>query len=295
MGARMNILSESGLVRTKAGASRPALAVRIKAKNLEISFETEDGKFVAVRDVAFDIPPGEFAAIVGPSGCGKSTVLNAISGLITPSAGFVYLNDQRVESIRSEVGYLFQKDALLPWQTVLQNMMLPLIFRKVPRRETMERAHYWLRRVNLAGQEHKFPHQLSGGMKKRVALATVFIYSPPVLLMDEPFSALDVQTRQLMETELLDLWDEYKPTVLFVTHDLEEAVGLADRVLVFTAGPGRVKQSYQILLSRPRSLTEVRFTPEFRDLHERIWLDLREEVLTTYEKQMGRTSNRRSG
>jgi NitT/TauT family transport system ATP-binding protein len=264
------------------GPDASAVAIR----NLAIEFPAATSTFTAVRNVDLALAAGEFAAIVGPSGCGKSTILNAIAGLLSPAAGSVEINGNAVTSVRSDVGYLFQRDALLPWKTVLENVMLPMRFRKVPRAEAVERARDWIRRVSLGGHEESYPHQLSGGMKKRVALATVFVYSPPILLMDEPFSALDVQTRQLMENELLDIWESYRPTVLFVTHDLEEAIGLAERVVVFTAGPGKVKQSYAVSLPRPRRMTEVRFTEEFREHHERIWTDLRDEVLTAYQRQM---------
>lgn len=257
----------------------------VEIADLQVSFPTRSGVTDAVAGATMSVRAGQFTAVVGPSGCGKSTILNAIAGLRAPQGGQVWVDGEPVTDVSRDVGYLFQKDALLPWKTVLQNVMLPLRFRNVPKREAAERARDWLSRVRLSEFENHYPHQLSGGMKKRVALAAIFVYEPPVLLMDEPFAALDVQTRNLMENELLDLWQENQPTVLFVTHDLEEAIGLADRVVVFTAGPGTVKSDYVVTLPRPRNLTEIRFTDEFQEHYRRIWDDLRSEVLTAYSRQ----------
>jgi NitT/TauT family transport system ATP-binding protein len=241
--------------------------------------------FTAVQDIDLTIDEGEFVAVVGPSGCGKSTLLNLIAGLDAPSEGRISVDGELVRnSVRQDVGYLFQKDALLPWKTVQANVELPLVFRRV-RGDHARLARDWLARVGLAGFERNFPHQLSGGMRKRVALAATFVYGPRILLMDEPFSALDVQTRNLMENELLELWRENRKTVLFVTHDLEEAIALADRVVVLTANPGRVKMSFRIDLGRPRNVNEIRFEARFRSLHEEIWEALREEVTRSYALQ----------
>lgn len=240
----------------------------------------------AARDVDLTIPPGQFLSVVGPSGCGKSTLLNAVAGLRKPSLGQVHIDGELVSSVDHGVGYLFQRDALLPWRTVLANVMLPLTIRGVRKAEAQEQAREWLARVKLSGFEHHFPHQLSGGMRKRAALATVFSFEPKVLLMDEPFSALDVSTRNLMENELLEIWNKTRPTVIFVTHDLEEAIGLSDRVVVFTSGPGRVKSDYPIDLPRPRRLTEIRFDPGFTAHYERLWDDLRAEVMAAYQAEV---------
>jgi sulfonate transport system ATP-binding protein len=244
-------------------------------------FRSGSGARWATRDISLDIPAGQFVSVVGPSGCGKSTLLNAIAGLRKPSAGEVGIDGRRVSGVDRSVGYLFQRDALLP------NVMLPLTYRGVAKREADQRARAWIARVGLSGYEDHYPHQLSGGMRKRVALAAVFVYEPRVLLMDEPFSALDVQTRNLMENELLDIWHETRPTVLFVTHDLEEALGLSDRVVVFTAGPGRIKSDYEVNLPRPRLLTEIRFDAAFQEQYETLWNDLRSEVMTAYEAEAG--------
>ena len=251
------------------------------------TFETPAGDFTAVRDVSFTVAPGRFVSLVGPSGCGKTTLLGMIAGLVPVSLGRIALGDRTVgDGVAPNIGYLFQRDALLPWKTALQNVALPLTIRGTPAAEARVRATEWMRRVGLAGFERYYPHQLSGGMRKRVSLATTLIYGPPVLLMDEPFSALDVQTRNLMENELLDLWAETRNTVLFITHDLEEAIALSDEVIVLTAGPGRVKASYPIPLARPRNVIEIRFREAFTQLYEQIWKDLRDEVQQSYARSI---------
>lgn len=236
--------------------------------------------FTALKDVSFTINAGEFVALVGPTGCGKSTTLSAISGLQPPSSGQVRIGGEKVESVRRDVGFVFQQDALLPWRTALQNVELALRFRGVQRKESKARAREWLFRVGLGRFENSYPHQLSGGMRKRAAIAATFVYEPTVLLMDEPFSALDVQTRNLMENDVLNVWENVgHQTVLFVTHDLEEAIGLSDRVIVLTAGPGEVRGDYKVNLPRPRNLLEVKLDPAFIELYRKIWADLEVEVL----------------
>jgi NitT/TauT family transport system ATP-binding protein len=189
-----------------------------------------------------------------------------------------------VSGITGGVGFLFQRDALLPWKTVRDNVLLPLHLRGIGRAEAGERAAEWIGRVNLRGFEQSFPYQLSGGMRKRVALAQTLVYDPEILLMDEPFSALDVQTRNLMEGELLNLWQGSRKTVVFVTHDLEEAIALADEVVVMTAGPGRIKARYDVTLPRPRDIEQARFDPRFTELYSKMWNDLRDEVLESYAR-----------
>ena len=257
----------------------------IAVENVTQVFETAKGEFTAVRDVSFNVAPGRFVSLVGPSGCGKTTLLGMIAGLVPLTQGRITLNGRPVaKGVPPDIGYLFQRDALLPWKTALENVALPLVIRGRPTAEARARATGWLRRVGLAGFEGHYPHQLSGGMRKRVSLATTLIYGPTVLLMDEPFSALDVQTRNLMENELLDLWGETRNTVLFITHDLEEAIALSDEVLVLTAGPGCIKASYPIPLPRPRNVIEIRFRDEFTRLYEQIWKDLRDEVQQSYAR-----------
>jgi len=223
---------------------------------------------------------------VGPSGCGKSTLLSLVSGLLPATTGAIQLNGTPVSAVRTDVGFIFQRDALLPWKTVRENVRLPLDFRSVPAAEGRTRADEWIARVGLAKFPDSYPHELSGGMRKRAQLAQVMVGDPPVLLMDEPFSALDVQTRNLMENELLDLWGAAGKTVLFITHDLEEAIALSDEIVVMTAGPGRIKARYPVTLPRPRNVTEIRFAPAFSALYERAWADLRDEVTRSYERSL---------
>jgi NitT/TauT family transport system ATP-binding protein len=249
------------------------------------------GTYTALRDLSFHVGPGEFCAVVGPTGCGKSTTLGLISGLEAPSIGEARVFGQPVQGIVEGVGYMFQADAVFPWRDALSNVMAGPRFHGVPRLEASERARDWLRRVGLEGFGRYYPHQMSGGMRKRLALAQTLINEPRILLMDEPFSALDVQTRALMENELLGLWSSLNASVVFVTHDLEEAIALADRVFVITAGPGTLKGAYTIDLPRPRNVSEIRFDPRFVQLYHDIWEDLREEVLVSYERAKHRLAS----
>ena len=249
------------------------------------------GAYTALRDVSFSVGPGEFCAVVGPTGCGKSTTLGLISGLEPPSFGDVRVFEQPVRGIVDGIGYMFQTDSVFPWRDALANVMAGPRFRGVSKAEATQRARDWLRRVGLEGFEHYYPHQMSGGMRKRLALAQTLINKPRILLMDEPFSALDVQTRTLMENELLALWSSLNASVVFITHDLEEAIALADRVLVMTAGPGTVKGTYSIDLQRPRNVSEIRFDRRFVELYQEIWEDLREEVLVSYERAKQRLAS----
>jgi NitT/TauT family transport system ATP-binding protein len=236
--------------------------------------------FTALKDVSVTVPGGQFVSIVGPTGCGKSTMLSAISGLRPPSEGQVWIGGERVNGVRRDVGFVFQHDALLPWRTALQNVELALRFRGVHRKEARDRGREWLARVGLASFESSYPHQLSGGMRKRTAIAATLVYEPSVLLMDEPFSSLDVQTRNIMENDLLGMWQETgHQTVMFVTHDLEEAIGLSDRVIVLTASPGRVLGDYEVPLPRPRNLLAVKMDEQFIELYRKIWADLEGEVV----------------
>ena len=248
--------------------------------NVSRRFVTPDGKsMTAIRDFNMTIERGEVVAIVGPTGCGKSTTLNLVTGLARPSAGEVRLFGQPVGGIDPRIGFVFQTDALFPWRSVIDNVVAGPLFRGMNKSEAYARAEKWLARVNLTGHETKYPHQLSGGMRKRVSLAQTFINEPEILLMDEPFSALDVQTRVLMHEALLQLWSEAKASVLFVTHDLEEAIGLADKVYVLTAGPATVKSVYPIDIPRPRVVSDIRYDKHFIDLSQTMWNDLRDEVL----------------
>lgn len=247
--------------------------------NVTIRMGTPGGPALTVATgLTLDIPDGAFVAIVGPSGCGKSTLLNLAAGLLFAPEGCVRVFGEALRGINPHAAYLFQQDALLPWRTVLDNVTLGPVIRGAAKSDAVRDARHWIRRVGLAGFEDRFPHQLSGGMRKRVALAQSWIVGPRILLMDEPFSALDVQTRQVMETELLALWQETRKTVLFVTHDLEEAIALADRVVVLSARPARIKGIYPVDLDRPRDVAEIRMIPHFAELYNQIWADLRTEI-----------------
>ena len=262
------------------------MAPAIELHGVSKRFLTPSGTvYTALRDLDMTIQPGEFCAVVGPTGCGKSTTLGLISGLEPPSEGTVEVYGKRVDGIADGIGYVFQSDAVFPWKTVLDNVAAGPRYRGVAQRQARERARDWIARVGLAGFEDRYPYQLSGGMRKRVALAQSLINSPRILLMDEPFSALDVQTRALMENELLTLWSASSASVVFVTHDLEEAISLSDRVFVITAGPGTVKSNYPVDLPRPRNVAEIRLQPHFLEIYEEIWKDLRDEVLVSYERQ----------
>ena len=261
----------------------------IELRDVTKRFLTPAGKaYTAIHDINLSVAPGEFVAIVGPTGCGKSTTLGLISGLERASEGSVQVMGEPVEGINPGIGYVFQSDAVFPWKNVLNNVATGPLFRGQSKTEARKNAREWIARVGLTGFEDRYPHQLSGGMRKRVALAQTFINEPQILLMDEPFSALDVQTRNLMEDELLTLWSSLNASVVFVTHDLEEAISLADRVCVLTAGPATVKGIYTIDLPRPRKVEDIRFDPRFIELYQHIWEDLREEVIISYERNKQR-------
>lgn len=262
----------------------PALSLQ----DITCTFVSRDDKtqrYTAVRDVTLNIAPGEFVSVVGPTGCGKSTLLNVGAGLLAPSSGRVEVFGQPLEGINTRAGYMFQADSLMPWRTAVENVMAGLEFRGVP--DAREQAEHWLKRVGLGGFGDRYPHQLSGGMRKRTSLAQTLVLDPDIILMDEPFSALDIQTRQLMENEVLQLWAEKKKAVLFITHDLDEAIAMSDRVVVLSAGPGSHPiGEFTIDLDRPRDVAEVRVTPRFIELHQAIWDVLREEVLKGYRQQL---------
>jgi sulfonate transport system ATP-binding protein len=264
------------MIRADVGGAAKA----IELASVTVSFPSA---YTAVQDVNLAVDRGRFVSVVGPTGCGKSTVLNCVAGLRAPTSGEVVIAGEPLRGINRAAGYMFQQDALLPWKTVLDNVAFGLQLSGVGKRERVERAREWIVRVGLGGFEHAYPHELSGGMRKRTAVAQTWITDPDILLMDEPFGALDVQTRQIMENELLTLWTGSGKTVLFVTHDLDEAVSLSDEVLVLSAGPAsRVIGRYPVDLPRPRNVLEIRTSPEFTKIYRSIWSDLRDEVLKSY-------------
>ena len=252
-----------------------------------ISKDDPGQRYTAVQDVSLSVAAGEFVSVVGPTGCGKSTLLNVGAGLLQPSTGAVRVFGQPLQGINTRAGYMFQAESLMPWRTALGNVMAGLEFRGVPLADARAQAEDWLRRVGLGGFGDRYPHQLSGGMRKRTSLAQTLALDPDIILMDEPFSALDIQTRQLMENEVLALWASKRKAVLFITHDLDEAIAMSDRVVVLSAGPAaRPIGEFAIDLERPRDVAEVRTTPRFIELHKAIWDVLREEVLKGYAQQL---------
>ncbi len=258
--------------------------------DINCTFHAKDNpgqRYTAVADTTLRIRAGEFVSVVGPTGCGKSTLLNVAAGLLAPSSGAVKVFGQPLVGINTRAGYMFQSDALMPWRSARDNVMVGLQYRGVPDGEAAAQAEAWLARVGLAGFGDRYPHQLSGGMRKRAALAQTLVLDPDIILMDEPFSALDVQTRQLMENEVLELWASRKKAVLFITHDLDEAIAMSDRVVVLSAGPATHPiGEFVIDLPRPRDVAEVRTHPRFVELHTQIWNVLRDEVLEGYAQQL---------
>jgi NitT/TauT family transport system ATP-binding protein len=269
---------------TAADARAPALALdRVTCTFSATSRGAQP--YTALHDASLHVSPGEFVSVVGPTGCGKSTLLNVAAGLIAPTSGTVRVKGEPLTGLNQRAGYLFQAEALMPWRNARDNVAAGLQFRGIGRKETLRRAEEWLARVGLGGFGDRYPHQLSGGMRKRVSLAQTLILDPAIVLMDEPFSALDVQTRQLMENEVLELWSADRKSVVFITHDLEEAISLSDRVVVLSAGPASHPiGEFPIDLARPRDVSEVRLTRRFLELHREIWELLKAEVLKGYAR-----------
>lgn len=266
------------------------MTVALVLQDVACTFVSKDQpgqRYTAVRDVNLTVAAGEFVSVVGPTGCGKSTLLNVGAGLLLPSTGSVTVFGQPLAGINQRAGYMFQADSLMPWRTALANVSAGLQFHGVAEREAAAQADDWLRRVGLGGFGDRYPHQMSGGMRKRVSLAQTLVLDPDIILMDEPFSALDIQTRQLMENELLEIWQAKKKAVLFITHDLDEAIAMSDRVVVMSAGPGsRPIGDFSINIERPRDVAEIKTSPRFLQLHKAIWEVLREEVLKGYQQQL---------
>lgn len=270
---------------TETAMQAPALAL----KDITCTFISRDDpgqRYTAVADTTLQVAAGEFVSVVGPTGCGKSTLLNVGAGLLAPSKGKVEVFGKPLQGINHRAGYMFQGEALLPWRKALDNVTAGLQFAGVDPKEADERGREWMRRVGLGGFEDRYPHQMSGGMRKRTMLAQTLIRDPDIILMDEPFSALDIQTRQLMENEVLDLWMAKRKAVLFITHDLDEAIAMSDRVVVLSAGPATHPiGEFVIDIPRPRDVAEVRSIPRFVELHTDIWAVLRDEVLKGYAQQ----------
>jgi len=283
------------------GASDAAALSLLGVSCTFASRHRESPRYTALNDVTLHVAPGEFVSVVGPTGCGKSTLLNLGAGLLEPSTGDVRVFGKPLAGLNARAGYMFQTEALMPWRTAHGNVMAGLEFRGVD--NAGARADEWLKRVGLGGFGGRYPHQLSGGMRRRVALAQTLVLDPDIILMDEPFSALDVQTRQLMENELLDLWSagggrashgdgaddgagHVRKAVLFITHDLDEAIAMSDRVIVMSAGPASHPiGEFVVDLPRPRDVAEIQVAPAFIELHKAIWNVLRDQVLKSYAQQ----------
>jgi NitT/TauT family transport system ATP-binding protein len=265
--------------------SPPAVALA----EVTVTFRLADGgAYPAVEGASLSVADGEFVAIVGPTGCGKSTLLNVAAGLIAPSSGRIDIFGAPLASLNRQAGYLFQAEALFPWKTALENVAIGLETAGIARAQARERAQSWLARVGLSDFGARYPHMLSGGQRKRVGLVQVLIRDPKILLMDEPFGPLDAQTRQIMGNLLLDLWSADRKAVLFVTHDLEEAIALSDRVVIMSAGPAaRVIGDWKVALPRPRDIAEIKIERAFQDLHREIWATLKSEVLKGYAQTGG--------
>jgi NitT/TauT family transport system ATP-binding protein len=281
----MNVGAAGTVDPQQSTASRSAVVL----SDVTIAFKLADGgSYEAVQRASLEVADGEFVAIVGPTGCGKSTLLNVTAGLFPPSSGRVDIYGGHLSGLNRQSGYLFQSEALFPWKTALENVAIGLEVAGIAQHEARERAQAWLGRVGLGDFGPRYPHMLSGGQRKRVGLAQVLIRDPKILLMDEPFGPLDAQTRQIMGNLLLDLWSADRKAVLFVTHDLEEAIALSDRVVIMSAGPSaQIIGDWRVPLARPRDIAEVKLEPAFHKLHREIWQTLKSEVLKGYAQTGG--------
>ncbi len=272
----------TGSAPASSAEAMPPAAVKLDGVSIEFPVAGRSF-FTAVERTDIAVAAGEFVAIVGPTGCGKSTLLNAAAGLVRPARGEIDIFGVRLAGLNLKSGYLFQQDALMPWKTAIENVAIGPEIAGTRRRMAREKAHEWLGRVGLAPFADRYPHMLSGGQRKRVALAQVLIRDPEIILMDEPFGPLDAQTRLIMGDLLLRLWSENRKAVMFVTHDLEEAISLADRVVIMSAGPAaRIIGDFPIPLERPRDISEIKLDPAFQQIHREIWHMLKTEVLKAY-------------
>jgi NitT/TauT family transport system ATP-binding protein len=270
-------------------AERAEAPSAVALRDVTVAFRLAGGgTYTAVEHATLNVADSEFVAIVGPTGCGKSTLLNIAAGLIAPAAGSVDIAGMPLTTLNRQAGYLFQADALFPWKTAVENVAIGLETAGTPASEARPRALAWLKRVGLGIFGDRYPHMLSGGQRKRVGLAQVLIRDPKILLMDEPFGPLDAQTRQIMGNLLLDLWSADRKAVLFVTHDLEEAIALSDRVVIMSAGPAaRIIGDWTVPLKRPRDIGEVKLDATFHELHRDIWGKLKAEVAKGYAQSEG--------
>jgi sulfonate transport system ATP-binding protein len=280
-------MAESPAVTATNSRNATASGAAVALDDVVVAFNLAPaGIYTAVERATLHIGDGEFVAIVGPTGCGKSTLLNVTAGLLTPAAGKVNIFGKPLSALNLQAGYLFQSDALFPWKTAIENVAIGLHVAGVAADDAQARSKEWLARVGLDAFADRYPHMLSGGQRKRVGLAQVLIRDPKILLMDEPFGPLDAQTRQIMGNLLLDLWTADRKAVLFVTHDLEEAIALSDRVVIMSAGPAaRIIGDWRVPLSRPRDTSEVKLDPAFHELHREIWQKLKAEVLKGYARE----------
>jgi NitT/TauT family transport system ATP-binding protein len=258
--------------------AQEVMAALLSVEGVSKEFQVRGKRILALDSITLPLERGEFVTVVGPSGCGKSTLLNLIVGLIVPSAGRILFRDRPIHGINPEIGYVTQKDNLLPWRTLVQNVEVALEIRGVEARERRRRAEELIHQVGLGGFEGHYPHELSGGMRQRANIIRTLIYEPQLILMDEPFGPLDAQTRIVLQDQLLRLWTATKKTIVFITHDLVEAIALADRVVMMTCRPGKIKCVTTIGIPRPRDVYQIHESPEFRATHETLWRELRPEV-----------------
>ncbi len=250
----------------------------VRFADVRLVFEAAAADVVALDGVTFDVPLGQITTVIGPSGCGKTTLLRLVAGLTRASAGRVLYKGEAVAALNTEVGYITQDSNLFPWLTTVENVEFPLALRGISKPERRERAMEWLQLVGLSGFESNYPNELSGGMQKRVSIARTLIYEPDVVLMDEPFGALDAQTRMMLHHELLQIWSRQHNTILFITHDLVEAITLSDHIVVMTKRPGRISAQYQVPLQRPRNVFQIFLEPHFDEFYAKLWNHFKSEL-----------------
>jgi len=250
----------------------------LSLNNISKRFVARDQVVRAVEGISLDIASGEFVTMVGPSGCGKSTILNILAGLMAPTEGTVTIEGKPVRGVTRQVGYVTQQHNLMPWRTLIDNVSFPLQVAGVAKAERYDRAVDLIAMVGLSGFEESYPHELSGGMRQRANIIRTLIYSPKVMLMDEPFGPLDAQTRIILQDQLLDIWSRTGVTILFITHDLHEAIGLADRVVLLSARPGKVMRIDKVGMARPRDVFRMHDNGDFRSLYDAMWVELERQV-----------------